>query len=181
MTGDNTLSRARHCYSERTPAKTGVANIIFSKNFTKYTILFYYIFRLLYAESCFSYCLHTETLRGKKITLADRLQYLRKSKNYSQSELAGKVGISYTQMSRYENKDVQPPADTLKKLADALDTTVDFLISGDTDEKVKASLKDAELLQQFKAVELFSDDDKTVVKKLIDAFITKKHLQQLVQ
>ena len=106
---------------------------------------------------------------------------MRKSKNYSQSELAGKVGISYTQMSRYENKDVQPPADTLKKLADALDTTVDFLISGDTDEKVKASLKDAELLQQFKAVELFSDDDKTVVKKLIDAFITKKHLQQLVQ
>jgi len=38
------------------------------------------------------------------------------------------------------------------------------LISGDKDEKVKASLKDAELLQQFKAVEQFSDDDKTVVK-----------------
>jgi hypothetical protein len=47
----------------------------------------------------------------------------------------------------------------------------------DKDEKVKASLKDAELLQQFKAVEQFSDDDKTVVKKLIDAFIVKKQLQ----
>ena len=31
--------------------------------------------------------------------------------------------------------------------------------------------------QQFKAVEQFSDDDKTVVKKLIDAFIVKKQLQ----
>ncbi|MFN8262258.1 MAG: hypothetical protein U0T07_01935 [Chitinophagales bacterium] len=48
------------------------------------------------------------------------------------------------------------------------------------EDRVRASLKDAELLQQFKAVELFSDDDKTVVKKLIDAFITKKQLQQLV-
>jgi hypothetical protein len=34
-----------------------------------------------------------------------------------------------------------------------------------------------ELLQQFKAVEQFNDDDKTVVKKLIDAFIVKKKLQ----
>jgi hypothetical protein len=39
------------------------------------------------------------------------------------------------------------------------------------------SLKDAELLQQFKAVEQFTEDDKTVVKKLIDAFIVKKQLQ----
>ena len=35
----------------------------------------------------------------------------------------------------------------------------------------------AELLQQFKAVEQFTDDDKNVVKKLIDAFIVKKQLQ----
>ena len=69
------------------------------------------------------------------------------------------------------------PAPEENKLADALGTSIDFLISGDKDEKVKASLKDAELLQQFKAVEQFSDDDKTVVKKLIDAFIVKKQLQ----
>lgn len=62
-----------------------------------------------------------------------------------------------------------------------LDTTVDYLVSDDKDEIVKASLKDTELLSQFKAVEQFNDDDKTVVKKLISAFITKKHLQQLAQ
>ena len=76
-------------------------------------------------------------------------------------------------------KGVQPPANIINKLADALGTSVDFLISGDKDEKVKASLKDAELLQQFKAVEQFTDDDKSVVKKLIDAFIVKKQLQQM--
>lgn len=113
----------------------------------------------------------------QKVTLANRIQELRKQKGWSQTELASKIGVSYTQMSRYEIKGVQPPANILKKMADVFDTTVDFLISGDKDEKVKASLKDAELLQQFKAVEQFSDDDKTVVKKLIDAFIVKKQLQ----
>jgi transcriptional regulator with XRE-family HTH domain len=47
----------------------------------------------------------------------------------------------------------QPPVEVLKKIADALDTTVDYLINGDTDEKVKSSLKDIELMQQFKVVE----------------------------
>jgi hypothetical protein len=37
-------------------------------------------------------------------------------------------------------------------------------------------LKDAELLQQFKAVEQFNDDDKTIFEKLTDAFTTKKQL-----
>ena len=115
----------------------------------------------------------------QKITLANRIQELRKQKGWTQTELAQKIGVSYTQMSRYEVKGVQPPANTLKKLADVLDTTVDYLVSGDKDEKVKASLKDAELLQQFKAVEQFTDDDKIVVKKLIDAFIVKKQLQQM--
>jgi len=54
--------------------------------------------------------------------------------------------VLHPQMSRYEIKGVQSPADTLKKLADILDTIVDYLISGDKDERVKASLKDAELL-----------------------------------
>ena len=71
------------------------------------------------------------------------------------------------------------PANTLKKLADILDTTVDYLVSGDKDEKAKASLKDAELLLQFKAVDQFTDEDKIVIKKLIDAFIVKKQLQQM--
>jgi transcriptional regulator with XRE-family HTH domain len=119
----------------------------------------------------------TTYMATQKITLANRIQELRKQKGWSQTELASKIGVSYTQMSRYEIKGVQPPANTLKKMADVFDTTIDFMISGDKDEKVKASLKDAELLQQFKAVEQFSDDDKTVVKKLIDAFIVKKQLQ----
>jgi hypothetical protein len=41
------------------------------------------------------------------------------------------------------------------------------------------SLSDEELLNQFKAIEKMQDNDKSVVKTLIDAFITKKKIQQL--
>ncbi len=62
-----------------------------------------------------------------KENLAVRIQELRKQKGWSQIELADKIGLSKAQMSRYETKNVQPPADTLNKIATALDTTVDYL------------------------------------------------------
>ncbi|MDO9256264.1 MAG: hypothetical protein Q7U54_12180 [Bacteroidales bacterium] len=46
-----------------------------------------------------------------------------------------------------------------------LNTSVDFLINGNTSEKAQATLKDTDLLQQFKAVDLMPDEDKQVIKK----------------
>lgn len=64
------------------------------------------------------------------------------------------------------------------KLAVALDTTTDYLMNGGT-EQVNAQLADKDLLRHFKEVELPPEKDKSVVKELIDAFITKKKIQQL--
>jgi len=43
-----------------------------------------------------------------------------------------------------------------------METTVDYLVRGGNDGKAKAYLKGAELLKQFKAVEKFTDENKTV-------------------
>jgi transcriptional regulator with XRE-family HTH domain len=110
-------------------------------------------------------------MSSKKNSLGKRIIELRKQKNVSQSELATKVGLSYAQIGRYEIKAVQPPAEILKKIADYLETTVDYLISGATDEKAKASLKDAELIRYFQDVEALPDSEKTTLVKLIGAYI----------
>jgi transcriptional regulator with XRE-family HTH domain len=105
------------------------------------------------------------------MTLGERIKQLRSEKGLSQSQLAEMIGISYPQMSRYEIKGVQPPADVLKKIADALDTTADYIISGSSDEKIKSSLKDAELIKQFKEMEQLPDEEKNVLLKIVSAYI----------
>lgn len=90
---------------------------------------------------------------SQKSTLGSRIIDLRKAKSWSQTELAAKVGVSYAQIGRYETKGSQPPAEVLKKIADALDTTVDFLINGNTEDKANAALKDAEVIRYFKEVD----------------------------
>ncbi len=114
------------------------------------------------------------------IDLGNRIQQIRKELGMTQGQLSTQINISMTQLVRYENKGVQPPADVLKKLSNVFGTSIDFLVNGDTNEKAKASLKDNDLLMQFKQVENLDDEDKSVVKRLIDAFIAKKQIQKIV-
>ena len=111
-------------------------------------------------------------LKEYKMTeLGNRIQELRKLNKLSQTELANKINLSKSQIIRYETKGVQPPADILNKLADLLNTSIDYLINGDTTEKAISSLKDAELLKQFKEIDSMPDEDKKTIIKVVSAYI----------
>jgi transcriptional regulator with XRE-family HTH domain len=108
-----------------------------------------------------------------------RLKSLRLNKNLSKSDLANLAGIHYSQIGRYEEKGATPSADIMAKIANVLEVSSDFLMNGSSDDLANTSLTDKELLNQFKAIENMQENDKSVVKTLIDAFITKKKVQQL--
>ncbi|PKO97701.1 MAG: hypothetical protein CVU14_09930 [Bacteroidetes bacterium HGW-Bacteroidetes-9] len=105
------------------------------------------------------------------LSLGERIQEIRKQKNITQQKLAEMISVSKSMINRYENKGVQPPADILNKLADVLQTSVDFLINGNTDEKAKASLKNVELLQRFKEIEAMPDREQSVLLEIISAYV----------
>lgn len=115
------------------------------------------------------------------MTVGERIKELRLQKKLTQTELAKLVGLTYIQIGRYETNKSNPSADVLNKLAAALDTTTDFLMKGTEDEAVAAQLTDKELLKQFKQVEQLSPEDKNLIKTFIDAFLTKRQIQQLAQ
>lgn len=113
------------------------------------------------------------------ISVGSQILKLRKENNLNQSQLAEKIGVSLTQLQRYENKGVQPPADILKKLADVFNTSIDFIVYGDSEQKAQQSIKDNELLSQFKEVEKLNSTDKNIIKNVIDAFIKRSKLSQI--
>jgi len=117
------------------------------------------------------------------MSLGTRIKELRTQKRLKQSELAEIVGLnSYVQIGRYEIGKAKPAADMLSKLARALDTTTDYLVNDDVnDPTITSQLTDKELLKQFKEVELLNAEDRHIVKIFIDAFLTKRHIQELVK
>lgn len=97
----------------------------------------------------------------------------------SQGQLAETIGVSLTQLQRYENKGVQPPADILRKLADTFNTSIDFLVYGDTEQKARQAISNNKLLAQFKAVEEMDTKDQSTIKEVIDALIKRSKLSKI--
>lgn len=104
-----------------------------------------------------------------------RLKELRKQKRWSQKELAAKVDIRFQQLNKYESGLNIPPAEMLIKLADALATTVDYLLTGNPVEEMP--LGNARLFRRFRAVEGFEIEDQEAVIRLIDGMIAKHKMQ----
>lgn len=110
----------------------------------------------------------------------ERLTKERKNKHLSKADLSKLVGVHYSQLGRYERNEASPSADMLKKLANALEVTTDYLMNGTSKELATETIKDKKLISLFHKISDLSDDNKDVVIKLIDAFIfqqeTKKRL-----
>jgi transcriptional regulator with XRE-family HTH domain len=111
-------------------------------------------------------------------SLGERIQELRKALGLSQIDLANKIEVSKAQMSRYENQGIQPPANVLNKMADALNTSVDFLINGNSQEKAKAALKNTQLLQKFREMEQLPEGELEAILKVINAYLRDHKAKQ---
>lgn len=68
-------------------------------------------------------------------TIGERINYLREIRNIKQKELAEAIGVTKATMSKYENNINIPNADILCKIADALNTSTDFLVGRTSDIK----------------------------------------------
>ena len=85
----------------------------------------------------------------------NRIQYLRKKQNLSQFDLGEKIGLTNKAISQYETGRTEPDLNTLCKLADLFDVSIDYLVCR-TDDTVKT----------VKEHEAISEED----KRLLDIF-----------
>lgn len=110
--------------------------------------------------------------------LGKRIQELRKQLGHTQAQLADKIKVSHTQLTRYEGKNVQPPADVLQRLANIFDVSIDYLVNGNKSDKIEQTLKDAELIKQFKQLDQLPEDEKKSIIKVISALIRDFNARQ---
>ncbi|MBD5542843.1 MAG: helix-turn-helix domain-containing protein [Lachnospiraceae bacterium] len=96
-------------------------------------------------------------------SMANRITELLSTKSMTQKELAQASGITESAISHYIKGDRIPRGVNLIKIAEALDTTVDYLLKQeendkDTDMKVVKTLiaRNAEKMTKAEKMELFS-------------------------
>lgn len=100
------------------------------------------------------------------MTISERIRLTRQQKDMSQKTLAEVADVNLKSLSRYELGTSIPPADVIKKLADALGVSTDTLLS---DEKI--TIQDKELLKKFEVIQNMTGETKKTVINLIDLAI----------
>ncbi len=99
---------------------------------------------------------------------AKRIEELRTSKGWSQGELAKKFGTSAAIVGRYERGGSTPSIEVARKIADALEVTLDYMT--DPESKLDA-VRDQEMLGRLNRIAALPDDDRTRIIELVDALI----------
>lgn len=70
--------------------------------------------------------------------IGSRIMYMRKIKKLTQTELADKLGVSYMTVRRWEIGKSKPNALIMPQIAEALNTTVEYLMGLQSDTEIKA-------------------------------------------
>ena len=108
-----------------------------------------------------------------------RVKEMRKHRHWTQKELANQIGIRFQLLNKYEGGQHIPPAETLIKLAETLDTTVDYLLTGNPVKE--GLLASANLFRRFKTLETLGDEDRSTVINVIDAIIAKRQVENAIK
>ncbi len=91
---------------------------------------------------------------------------LRKAKNLSQSDLAKQIDISQVMVGKYERGDAIPSIEVAKKIADAFDVSLDYLVG----EGQNASF-DKKTVKRIQDIQNMDEDTQGILFNLIDTYI----------
>ena len=114
-------------------------------------------------------------------SLGDKIRQLRQEQGLSQVLLEKKSGVNSKLLSKYENGRIVPTADTLRKIAEGLETSADYLIFDNVPKDGLSQIEDLDLFEKFKEVEQMDAENKNIIKSLIEAIIIKNKVQEVIK
>jgi len=114
------------------------------------------------------------------LSLGEKIRMLRREKGLSQVLLEKKSGVNSKLLSKYENGRIIPTADTLRKIAEGLETSADYLIFDNVPKDGLSQIIDLDLFEKFKEVERMDAESKNIIKSLIEAVIIKNKVQNVI-
>ncbi|HEX3022648.1 MAG TPA: helix-turn-helix transcriptional regulator [Lachnospiraceae bacterium] len=120
-------------------------------------------------------------------SLGSRVKTLRKKKGLTQAELGYLSGVHHTNIGRIENREVIPQADVLLLIAQNLDTTVEWLLTGsvehtsrDIDTYHVTTNQNEKLFSEITVLcQKLSEAEKIEVIKYINYIVYKRSLDTL--
>ncbi|MGB5987661.1 MAG: helix-turn-helix transcriptional regulator [Desulfobacterales bacterium] len=117
--------------------------------------------------------------KDNKITASfpERLRRLRRDRDWSQGQLAHKVGIDVQRISKYERGISNPPLETLARIARVFGVSLDYLLTGKSSKVEK--LQNAQLIERIEELENLPKEYQETLISVLDSFIKRNKFEEL--
>jgi transcriptional regulator with XRE-family HTH domain len=110
---------------------------------------------------------------------ADRLRLLRESRQLTQVRLAELVGVDPRAYNRWERGTIAPHLDTLVKIADVLQVSLDELV-GRKAISNDARIRNHLLNSLWQQADTLPDEEQQALILVIDSFVKKSQVEKVV-
>jgi len=112
------------------------------------------------------------------MTTGQKIKKLRRDRHWTQAELGERADVNFSNLNRYEQDKLKPGPKILAKLASAFGVSPEELIGNEVPPE-ETLIQDEELLRCFQAVQQMGEEDRTTIKRIIQAVVIKNQVQSL--
>ncbi|EBX8168041.1 XRE family transcriptional regulator [Salmonella enterica subsp. enterica serovar Glostrup] len=111
---------------------------------------------------------------------SERLKALREARGLTQTRLAEMIDVQPRAYNRWERGHISPQLETLLKLADVLQVSLDELV-GRVEASKDVKIRNAELHELWQQADALPDEEQRALIMVIDSFVTKVNVEKAVK
>jgi transcriptional regulator with XRE-family HTH domain len=115
------------------------------------------------------------------MSFGKNLAKYRKQRGLTQEELVKLSGVGISQIRRYEADKSTPSLDATIKLVKALGVSIDEMVFDKTTAIASNKIIDRELLEQFEMISYMDDEERNLVKKILEGVIVRNQVEKLLK
>lgn len=109
------------------------------------------------------------------------IKQIREEKGLTQQQLAELINMHRSNYSKVESGERDLSIDAINKIAKFFGMTIDQLVNFDGAMPQEVTVEDKTLLEQVKLIQELEPEEKSMVFKMIDTFLTKKKFKDFFQ
>lgn len=110
------------------------------------------------------------------MTLGEKLKELRTEKNWKQDAIAIDIGTDKRTISLYENDKISPSIETISKIAQVYNISIDYLLINDYPRR-PLYLKDNSIVEKLQYFESLTQQEKEAVFMIIEGLSFKNKIK----
>lgn len=115
------------------------------------------------------------------MSLGQNIKKIREDKNLTQQQIAELIHMHRSNYSKIESGQREISVDALNKVARYFGMTIDQIVNFDGAVPQEITVEDKTLMEQVKMIQELEPEEKNMVFKMVDTFLTKKKFKDFFQ